>query len=175
MSAQNAGRAETSRAWPIIHHHFVSTIVLVMDYCYNRDEPQAAQRKEEILECFRVLERFKSSSAIADNGVEQLKKVLNRSKAKVGKHTDAKEKVAAVTANPSVNTGYYDSNLMNSPDMPVAADGLWQQMSETPQSIEELSTLNDAWLDSFVFDNNLDSSGWESLLQGLEGQSAAYQ
>ncbi|KAG4435384.1 hypothetical protein IFR05_009127 [Cadophora sp. M221] len=66
------------KMWFVNHHLFVSAVILVMDYCFNREEPRAKERREEILECFRLLEgsRDESSSTIASRGLAKLKGML---------------------------------------------------------------------------------------------------
>ena len=65
------------KIWAVNHHVFVSTVILVMDYCFNREEPRAKERKEEILECFRLLEGTAGESTIASRGLMKLKKMLS--------------------------------------------------------------------------------------------------
>jgi len=65
------------KIWAVNHHVFVSTVILVMDYCFNREEPRAKERKEEILECFRLLEGTAEESTIASRGLMKLKKMLS--------------------------------------------------------------------------------------------------
>lgn len=66
------------KIWTLNHHMFVSTVVLVMDYCFNRDEPRAKERKEEILECFRLLGEGKDESTIATRGLKKLREMLKK-------------------------------------------------------------------------------------------------
>jgi hypothetical protein len=64
------------KIWALNHHIFVSTVVLVIDYCFNRDEPRAKERKEEILECFRLLGDGGDENTIATRGLKKLKEML---------------------------------------------------------------------------------------------------
>ena len=66
------------RLWTVIHFNLVAALVLVIDYCLNREDPRAAERKEEILDCFRHLEGYEDHSAIARRGLKQLKELLAR-------------------------------------------------------------------------------------------------
>ena len=67
-----------TKLWTIIHFNLVATLVLVIDYCLNREDPRAAERKAEILDCFRHLEGCQTHSAIARRGLKQLKELLAR-------------------------------------------------------------------------------------------------
>jgi len=60
------------------HHMFVSTVVLLIDYFFNRDEPRGKERKEEIMECLRVLETSRDLNTIAARGLARLRQVLRR-------------------------------------------------------------------------------------------------
>ena len=64
------------KAWCITHHIFVSTILLIMDYCFNRDEPRAKERKDEILECLSILESRRDENSIANRGLQSLRNLL---------------------------------------------------------------------------------------------------
>jgi len=64
------------KTWCITHQIFVSTILLIMDYCFNRDEPRAKERKDEILECLSILESRRDESSIADRGLQSLRNLL---------------------------------------------------------------------------------------------------
>ena len=66
------------KLWTVIHHVLVAALVLVVDYCLNRSDPRAAERKEEILDCFRYLEGCREHSGIARRGLGQLKELFAR-------------------------------------------------------------------------------------------------
>ena len=55
---------------------YVSTVVLVMDYCFNPDEPRAIERKEEIKECFGLLDSGHDGSTMATRGLQRLGEIL---------------------------------------------------------------------------------------------------
>jgi hypothetical protein len=40
------------KLWPIKHHIYVAKVILLMDYCFDRNGPRAKERREEILEMF---------------------------------------------------------------------------------------------------------------------------
>lgn len=69
--------------WFVIHHLFVATVILSMDYCFNQEDLGNERRKQEIIDCCRVLERSQGESEIARRGVEQLRKVLKKWRGKV--------------------------------------------------------------------------------------------
>jgi hypothetical protein len=69
---------QSLKIWSVNHHIFVSTIILVIDYCFNRDEPRAKERKEEILDCFRLLESRNEESTMATRGLKKLRDILRK-------------------------------------------------------------------------------------------------
>ena len=69
------GPAHT-KLWTFIHHYLVATLVLVIDYSLNREDPRATERKEEIFDCFRTLEGCLDHSAVAKCGLQQLRNLL---------------------------------------------------------------------------------------------------
>jgi hypothetical protein len=69
--------ADCGRNWIVAHHVFVATTILVMDHCNHRGDPQADTRKQEILSCYRILQRCHEESTVARTGLEQLKGVMN--------------------------------------------------------------------------------------------------
>jgi hypothetical protein len=64
------------KVWVLNHHIFVSTVVLVMDFCFNPDEPRAKERKEEIIECFKLFENGPEGSTLAARGLQKLRAML---------------------------------------------------------------------------------------------------
>ncbi|KAH7395559.1 fungal-specific transcription factor domain-containing protein [Cadophora sp. MPI-SDFR-AT-0126] len=77
MMAASFKNISPIKIWSVNHHVFVSTMILVMDYCFNREEPRARERKEEILESFRLMEGTSGESTIASRGLMKLKKMLS--------------------------------------------------------------------------------------------------
>lgn len=70
------------RMWTIMHHLFVSIVVLAMEYGFNGKDPKV---KGEIIRACAILERSQADSIIARRGVQQLKTVLDGWKSRVEK------------------------------------------------------------------------------------------
>ncbi|KAA8569950.1 hypothetical protein EYC84_002288 [Monilinia fructicola] len=66
------------RMWTVTHHIFVATIILVMDFCLNRDDPRAEERKAEIMDALKMLETCQATSTMAQRGLQQLRDILRR-------------------------------------------------------------------------------------------------
>ncbi|KAM0135616.1 hypothetical protein ACHAO1_004970 [Botrytis cinerea] len=66
------------RMWTVTHHIFVATVILVMDFCLNKDDPRSEERKAEIMDAFKMLESCQVTSTIARRGLQQLRDILRR-------------------------------------------------------------------------------------------------
>lgn len=64
--------------WILVHHIFVATMILVMDYCNHRDDSQADICREENLSCYRILERYREERTVARTDLGQLKSIMNK-------------------------------------------------------------------------------------------------
>ncbi|KUJ10776.1 uncharacterized protein LY89DRAFT_739766 [Mollisia scopiformis] len=151
------------KIWSVNHHVFVSTVILVMDYCFNRDEPRAKERKEEILECFRILESSREDSTIATRGLQKLRIML-------------REKASGDASSGDESTGSKASFSKQQRDSPTsfAPPNQFQQApstmyQSTPVSGSEMNQLPSQWqwdLGSLDFD--VDYSQFEALFQNID-------
>ncbi|CAD6446006.1 66310165-71bb-4297-b1b6-a86131eefc64 [Sclerotinia trifoliorum] len=66
------------RMWTVTHHIFVATLILVMDFCLNKDDPRPEERKAEIMDAFKILETCQETSTMAKRGLQQLRDILRR-------------------------------------------------------------------------------------------------
>jgi hypothetical protein len=165
------------KLWAIHHHMYVATVILVMDYCFNRNEPRAKARREEIMECFRAVKKNHNGSSTTPPGLLALEKILWDANG----HSD--------------NGDIYDKSWTGT------ADSSKQSYKVFPKSLTEQSTSNMAlatdpsilavrgndftdalsqqpWgdfdLDSFEnieFDSNLDANFFDELFQSLENSN----
>ncbi|PVH76458.1 hypothetical protein DL98DRAFT_292932 [Cadophora sp. DSE1049] len=121
------------KIWSVNHHVFVSTVILVMDYCFNREEPRAKERKEEILECFRLLEGTAEESTIASRGLMKLKKMLSEKSGSPPRHvaemprppppptvSDSRQPILSTSiSTSSINTGANSDPNTANPTLPL--------------------------------------------------------
>ncbi|KIX97656.1 uncharacterized protein Z520_06434 [Fonsecaea multimorphosa CBS 102226] len=72
-------QVSSGRMWVVMYHVFVATTTLVMDYaCQRDDDPQAAsERKQEILNCYRILEEGEERDPEVKDGLATLKRITN--------------------------------------------------------------------------------------------------
>lgn len=178
---------EPVRIWTITHHIFCSTVILVMDYCFNREDPRAKERKEEIMECFKLLERSQEASTIATQGLKQLREILRRWQAKRD-HQVSSDPPSPVLSNANTTVPQprsleshvqprpqYNSATASSvraEDAVPSASGA--QEATGPYSHEQWFDLDDSLLESINFAVDLDSSEWEALFQNVEGNHPIY-
>lgn len=165
----------TSRLWIIIHHFFMATVTLVMDYCCHRDDPRASERREEILECYRVLERNQEESPIARKGLAHLRQVMNdwRAEGSADGRKDANGETGTNSAQQPMS-----SDLVNGMEAPMVGSTN-DAVYETPMIVDMagldpmgINLAQDLWFDN-GFGTNYDPQ-WDALFNALENQPGIY-
>jgi hypothetical protein len=173
------------KIWTLNHHLFISAVILVMDYCFNKDEPRAKERKEEILECFRLLSEAKNTNTIAARGLMKLREMLK--KAPQGENTSSSRPSSsgvdvdnpAPTASPTTVRSLPNSIPQASSSAAIqqpyhpAVQNIVPEVENSgfvPIGFEEPPPY--AWsdwtsqsFDDFNFDVNLDASQFEALFR----------
>lgn len=76
MDAEYPTTPSISLSWTIIHHEFMAAVVLLMDFCFNRDDILAERRKEEVIEACRMLDKAQRGSKYVREGINALMDVL---------------------------------------------------------------------------------------------------
>lgn len=192
------GSRGPKQIWFVIHHLFVATVILSMDYCFNQEDMGNERRKQEIIECCQALERSQEESEIARRGVEQLKRVLTKWRGKVDGDLRLGEKTGSMSESrsspPVVNAmdaNYlnHELNFLTSPASkhPAPVNSV-PPMHDNLQGPHELPNPNTAgtfegdaasgfngdytnfdWMTSFDFDAQSGAGvDWESLFRDLE-------
>jgi hypothetical protein len=163
-------RIDSLKIWSINHHIFVSLTILVMDYCFNREEPRAKERKEEIMECFRLLEDgvHERESTIATRGLQKLKDIL-RDGAKLQPKASEREALQS-----SAEPLKYHNKPRVQPEQPNAMSQestFYPLDSQQPQSLPPIqwtSDLDYSSLDNLNFDVDIDTSQFDILFQTID-------
>jgi hypothetical protein len=175
---------EPNRMWTVIHHFFVSVLVLVMDYCLNRDEPRPDERKAEILEGFRWLEASQENSMLAKGALRLLRNLLSHGVPK----SDPEEEhtLSPLQANCSLAcTAPQDFQNQTEDAQPFTVTSTTQYLDnryscQSAQRIigspsqQDWSELDFAPMDSFDFALDLDESQFETLFKDIEGNQPSY-
>ncbi|KAK2865168.1 hypothetical protein FQN49_003841, partial [Arthroderma sp. PD_2] len=145
---------DPSKVWAIAYQVFLATTVLAMDYHFNRNEPRAEERAQEILDCCRTLEAAAGNSIVAARGLKKLREVT----AKWGLLTGP---------DPRSNnqTGKEPLSVPTDPS-PVKFRGYTQDES----TLDRMDGGNPgaSWVDSWDFNAVLDYSQWDGVFQDLE-------
>lgn len=167
---------ESRKVVPHAHYLFISTTILVMDYCFNRAEPRGKERKEEIRECFRLLKSSSVESVIAKTGLQKLRELLSsRSDSGCGKFASSgtpdtqPAKVFAETNSIDSDAAYYPatntSRQQREPEAP-------NQFPTNPNLVPSLSTQvwseDEPKYDTFNLDMNFDANVFEAFLQNMD-------
>jgi hypothetical protein len=172
---------EPNRMWMVIHHFFVSVLVLVMDYCLNRDEPRAEERKAEILEGFKWLEVSQENSMLAKGALRQLRNLLSHGVPK----SEPEREVSFSSTGSMVHTELQDfqtqTQIPQSFTMasdPHNLDSHYScqpaQGAVGPPSQQNWSEIDFAPMDNFDFALDLDESQFETLFKDIEGNQPTY-
>ena len=165
-------RIESIKIWTVNHHVFVSLTILVMDYCFNREEPRAKERKDEILECFKLLEdgQRQRESTIATRGLQKLKDII-RDGAKPNRTPENEipkkpsESQGIFPESPTYGAPY--TNEMGHDSNAFSSGGL--QSEPQPSSQYLWNDLDYSSLDLLNFDVDLDASQFDILFENLDG------
>jgi hypothetical protein len=178
---------EPARVWTTTNHIFLATIILVMDFCFTREESRKKEKKAEILDRFRLLEKCEKESTIARRGLEQLKSTLKKWK-HGGRHTADDQNLNTVenrqkrmrrnstelpveqeeTEPTSENSEHPLNTVETMGTFQVPSNSL-QGGSEGDWSNRDILNDSNSWAQSFDFNFELNSDDWETLLRQIEG------
>jgi hypothetical protein len=167
-------RVDAIKIWTVNHHVFVSLTILVMDYCFNREEPRAKERKEEILECFKLLEdgQKQRESTIATRGLQKLKDILRdgakpRRTPEADFPTNPSPPRNFLSSTESVNHPAANANMAASGSNIFPSESTFGKPPLAPQY--QWTDFDYSSLDNINFDVDLDASQFEVLFQNFEG------
>jgi hypothetical protein len=170
------------KIWALNHHMYVATVILVMDYCFNRREPRAKERKEEILECFRALKRNTTRGRSTVPGLQKLEKILcDATRGEEGNVSTFSTdwRVTAVEISKDFSWPQKTNQIKPSEHWPEGSM-LPVYHPTTPAQGGDFSegTCQQPWLDfdfnsfeSTNFDLNLDTSIFDELFQNLDSNN----
>ncbi|TGO36033.1 hypothetical protein BHYA_0137g00140 [Botrytis hyacinthi] len=158
------------RMWTVTHHIFVATVILVMDFCLNKDDPRSEERKSEIVDAFRMLESCQESSTLSRRGLEQLRDILRRGTssteealAQVHNHRDAYR-----DASSSKNSSKQRNSEFRMPEPMTPFPGL---DINDPCSRVDWENVDFDTIEDINFDTDLSVSDFKALfLNGLAPQ-----
>lgn len=68
----------SSTVWTVMHHSFISAVVLLMDVCFNWDDILADQKRNEVLEACRRLTLPRRSTCTVREGIREMMKILQK-------------------------------------------------------------------------------------------------
>ncbi|KAF5867961.1 putative c6 zinc finger domain-containing protein [Botrytis fragariae] len=150
------------RMWTVTHHIFVATVILVMDFCLNKDDPRSEERKAEIMDAFKMLESCQETSTIARRGLEQLRDILRRGAssteealAEVQNHRDA-----ARDASSSINSSKQRHSEFRMPEPMAPFPGL---NINDPCSRVDWENVDFDTIEDINFDTDFSASDFEAL------------
>jgi hypothetical protein len=171
------------KLWAINHDMYVAAIILVMDFCYNRTEPRAKERRDEILDCFHALKRNENGAATMPSGLQKLEKIFRDSAGL----TEGTENLNMLHGWPVTSVEVPTPPLIfckpPSTNLSKQAPEYPRFTSDADTSFIERGNFNDSparqtWADfdfgllqNIDFDPNLDTSLFDELFQNLENNN----
>ena len=151
---------------------YVSTVVLVMDYCFNPDEPRPRERKEEIKECFRLLESGHDGSTMATRGLQKLGEILYGKRAAQKNRSGSAPAPANIDQPPSSPLGSPETRISTQAGLDTAFSVDSTNAGHTFGNVNNVSThsLPDFDYDSSLVngDINMDVSIFDELFQNMD-------
>jgi hypothetical protein len=164
------------KIWCVNHHIFLAVVILVMDYCFNREEPRAKERKEEIMECFRMLESSRDESTMATRGLQRLRHILQAASV-VGTSqggSDPCPRAPELVKESQMSQPFETLNANTYPvPQPVARTqntlpSFWYGKSMEAPSPQSWPDLEFPSFENVNFDVDLDASQFETLFQSFD-------
>lgn len=173
---------DSARLWIVVYHVFVATVTLVMDYVSHRDDSQAAERKREIMNCYRLLEGVQEESVIARRGLRHLKGVMRDWMAKGERQGEkgAVFRVGEASRSPvAPNEPLRGFIHLTQPPNIGTHPSTNGRLAEIPGFSENTNwmgfgVVQDLWQDPFDFNSMSDDPQWEVLFRDLESQLGIY-
>ncbi|KAB8298723.1 hypothetical protein EYC80_000898 [Monilinia laxa] len=151
------------RMWTVTHHIFVATVILVMDFCLNRDDPRTEERKAEIMDALKMLETCQETSTMAQRGLQQLRDILRRgtsSPQEALSQIQLKDNEARDASN-SISSAHRNTDS-RTPEVTTTFPGL---DVNDPSSQSDWENVDFDTIEDINFDLNLSASDFEVLFQ----------
>lgn len=160
MRAEMTPSLQSHKFWVAMYQVFLATVVLLMDFNFNKSEPHTKERMDEIMECCRTLEAAAGVSNIAARGLEELKDTMR----KWGLLTDVAPKAC------------HNEERQGTAEPPPSVSQVVESDSVYPQAQAEMTQGDDfsnSWINSWDFGLDLDHSQWNGLFYDLHNRVGA--
>lgn len=150
------------RMWTVTHHIFVATVILVMDFCLNKDDPRSEERKAEIMDAFKMLESCQVTSTIARRGLQQLRDILRRGSSSTEEALAQvpESSSTACDASNSINIFKQQDSEYRKPETMTPFPGL---NINDPYSTVDWENVDFDTIEGINFDTDLSTSDFEAL------------
>jgi hypothetical protein len=172
------------RLWIGVHHLFMACAVLAIDLCWNDDdEPHAETTRTEIIDACKILERVRSQSTIAEQGINVLYAIMRKWKDSSSSETDrehlfdlnkishTEEPMSAASAATIRNA---TNPTTNSTQHPTSAEIQNLHTALTPGfDIAGGGVFSTAELTDMANFGGAEVMDWSGLLEGLDPSDAA--
>ena len=148
----------SSRLCGMLHFYFYAALVLVMDFCVNRDADHDVARKAELQDAFKTLERAKQESRAAGMFFDSLTAILQKHRVRL-------------------KNGEQDKCFLNIDNRPQTAHA--NALLSASNIAPDLSTgadfgdignfdFDEMWQSYIDLDTALDPQAWSALVSDIE-------
>jgi hypothetical protein len=178
MDSEGEGPAmfpESCRLWPVVHHVLMATMVLLMDLCLNFSDNDVEQKKEEILNCCKLLEKSQEESSLAKQGIEIIQDFLIRhnlkSPAEIGDCNISEPERFNGPLTRKITKDPLESHLTNLPTDPVETAPMGDMLLDDSRWDSEASgqfSLADQWTEFFDLAATFQPPEWQELFTDLD-------
>ena len=150
------------------HLIFVSTMILVMDYCFNRAEPGEIERKAEILDCFALLDNRRSDNRVASRGLHTLKELVRRRP----KNWDGAKRGATEPVVADVDMALFvPQNYLEDTSSRGHTSSFPFRAGQTPNFGSQEEQRDLALFEDLDWDAEFDHGQFDALFEKIEGQA----
>jgi hypothetical protein len=129
---------------------YMSSIVLLMDFCINRNSPYRDRQRKDVAEAFRLLQEGKKESEAAAHFVDSLMHILKKHNLTPFKVASTQSAQKEETARHQLHTPPADGIVMGSSNASVCPDSLTSQCPSHHFNMDNSTNMNVNWTDSDV-------------------------
>ncbi|KAI0098933.1 hypothetical protein GGR51DRAFT_576799 [Nemania sp. FL0031] len=153
---------ETARMAMAVHYTHLALVILVMDLCFNKHEPDHEERKREVLATLRVLEGARSISPLLNRSLDSVVEVLRKHRVYLAGETLAEGDHDSRTARQDdESSAYAFEDAEKSPP--------WLDL-DVEGSLTIDPSINEFWQNVNQSQMDFDMSTWDTLFSSLDSR-----
>ncbi|KAF7538736.1 hypothetical protein G7054_g2706 [Neopestalotiopsis clavispora] len=150
-----------------VHYTHLALTVMVMDLCFNRDEDDLEERKQEVRAAMKMLEGVREASPLTDRSLHSLRQILHNGNIELGDPNVAPVNSVDGAFHPDQRTRPRTDMMPSTdsnPQLPSGSDsGDWNEAFTAESSLGNPWTLTDQAL-------SLGSATWDDIFSALNSR-----